>query len=208
MPLRPNPEKKEEKDRTRAALMRAALQLAAAHGFSSVGLREVARAAGIAPTSFYRHFADMEELGLALAEDLVGPLLAGARADAARAPGPLADWVRAVTGAVLEKAAADPELTRFMLAELAGCSPKLRAALRACVSEFAGSLRGPSGRGAPNGSIPREIAQAAVALLLDGCLRDLEAPQGERAGLREALWLSLERLLAPSSAPSSAGSGT
>jgi AcrR family transcriptional regulator len=202
MPLRPNLEKKEEKERTRAALLRAALQLAAAHGFSSVGLREVARAAGIAPTSFYRHFADMEELGLALAEDLVGPLLGGVPADAARAKGPLGDWVRAVTDAVLESAAAEPELTRFMLAELAGCSPRLRAALRARVSEFAGSLRGPFGRADQNDPLPRAIAQAAVALLLDGCLLDLEAAQGERAELREGLCLSLGRLFAPNSAGS------
>jgi AcrR family transcriptional regulator len=202
MALRPNPEKQEEKERTRAALLRAALQLAAVHGFSSVGLREVARAAGIAPTSFYRHFTGMEELGLALAEELVGPLLGGVPAAAARAAGPLADWVRAVTDAVLESAAAEPELTRFMLAELAGCSPRLRAALRARVSEFAGSLRGPFGPAQQNDSMPRAIAQAAVALLLDGCLRDLEAAQGERAGLREALCLSLGRLLAPGSAGS------
>jgi hypothetical protein len=109
-----------------------------------------------------------------------------------------------VTDAVLENAAADPELTRFMLAELAGCSPKLRTALRARVSEFAGGLRGAFGAAEPNGSMPPEIAQAAAVLLLDGCLRDLEATQGERAPLRAALWLSLGRLLAPSSA----GSGT
>ena len=34
--------------------------------FSSLSLREVTRGAGIAPTSFYRHFDDMNALGLAL----------------------------------------------------------------------------------------------------------------------------------------------
>lgn len=37
--------------------------------FSSLSLREVTRAAGIAPTSFYRHFDDMNDLGLALVEE-------------------------------------------------------------------------------------------------------------------------------------------
>ena len=35
-------------------------------GFGSLSLREVARCAGIVPTGFYRHFEDMDALGLAL----------------------------------------------------------------------------------------------------------------------------------------------
>jgi TetR/AcrR family transcriptional regulator, fatty acid biosynthesis regulator len=196
MPLRASPEKKEEKERTRSALLRAALQLGSAHGFSSVGLREVARTAGIAPTSFYRHFADMEELGLALAEDLVGALLRGVVAE--RTAGPVSDALLDVMNAVLDGAAADPELTRFMLAELAGCSPRLRAALRARVSELAGTLHDLLQRAEQQDSIPHEVAQAAVTLLLDGCLRELETPQSDHLRLRVALCLSLRRLLTAS----------
>ena len=38
--------------------------------FASISLREVAKTAGVVPTSFYRHFGDMEELGLAMIDDL------------------------------------------------------------------------------------------------------------------------------------------
>ena len=41
---------------------------------STLSLREVARAAGIAPNSFYRHFRDMDELAIALI-DLAGTSL-------------------------------------------------------------------------------------------------------------------------------------
>src|SRR5690554_7398676 len=44
-------------------------QLSADRGFGSLSLREVAREAGIAPTSFYRHFAELDELGLALVDE-------------------------------------------------------------------------------------------------------------------------------------------
>ena len=37
--------------------------------FASLSLREVTRKAGIAPNSFYRHFKDMEELGLTLVDE-------------------------------------------------------------------------------------------------------------------------------------------
>ena len=39
-------------------------------GFGSLSLREVARCAGIVPTGFYRHFADMDALGLALVAEV------------------------------------------------------------------------------------------------------------------------------------------
>lgn len=60
----------EQKQRTRRALIDAALrQISAERGFSNLTLREVAREAGIAPTSFYRHFRDLDELGLTLVDE-------------------------------------------------------------------------------------------------------------------------------------------
>lgn len=47
----------------------AAAELASGRSFDTLSLREVAKLAGIAPTSFYRHFHDMEGLGLALIEE-------------------------------------------------------------------------------------------------------------------------------------------
>lgn len=59
-----------QKERTRRALVDAAFnQLSAEKSLSNLSLREVAREAGIAPTSFYRHFKDMDELGLAMVDE-------------------------------------------------------------------------------------------------------------------------------------------
>ena len=66
----PVPEsRRERKQRTRADLLQAALLLLKDKGFSSLSLREVSREAGVVPTAFYRHFASMEELGLALVDE-------------------------------------------------------------------------------------------------------------------------------------------
>ncbi len=59
---------REQREKTSQALIEAALDLAAAEGYASLSLRSVARKAGIAPTSFYRHFREMDELGLAIME--------------------------------------------------------------------------------------------------------------------------------------------
>jgi AcrR family transcriptional regulator len=72
----------ESKELTLQALVRAALKLLSHNSFDSLSLREVTREAGITPTAFYRHFDDMEELGLVLVEESflsLGEMLKDAR---------------------------------------------------------------------------------------------------------------------------------
>ncbi|MFL5829080.1 MAG: TetR family transcriptional regulator [Solirubrobacteraceae bacterium] len=60
----------ERRQHTRRALMEAALlQIESGESFDALSLRSVAKAAGVVPTAFYRHFASMDELGLALVEE-------------------------------------------------------------------------------------------------------------------------------------------
>lgn len=60
----------QRKLRTREALMDAALKLMSlGRGYTSLGLREITREAGVTPAAFYRHFKDLDELGLALVEE-------------------------------------------------------------------------------------------------------------------------------------------
>lgn len=60
----------QQKEKTRRMIIDAAFSLLSQErSYSSLSLREVAREAGIAPNSFYRHFADMEELGLTLVDE-------------------------------------------------------------------------------------------------------------------------------------------
>ena len=59
----------EQKERTRQRICEAALSLIGqGRSFTSLSLREITREAGIVPAAFYRHFSDMDQLGLALVE--------------------------------------------------------------------------------------------------------------------------------------------
>ncbi len=72
----------ERKEATRRSIVDAALKLLAEDSFSALSLREVARAAGIAPTAFYRHFDSMDALGLVLIDEsfrTLRDMLRGAR---------------------------------------------------------------------------------------------------------------------------------
>lgn len=78
MPLSPPAAKRqdtltrsERKDLTRASLLQAALDLIGeGRSFTSLGIREIAREAGMVPNAFYRHFRNTDELGLALVEEV------------------------------------------------------------------------------------------------------------------------------------------
>lgn len=64
----------------RQKLMESALALAAStRSLATLGLREVARHAGLNPNTFYRHFKDFDELGVAMLEDLGTELRTGLR---------------------------------------------------------------------------------------------------------------------------------
>jgi AcrR family transcriptional regulator len=74
------PTRYEQKARTRQALLDAALHLMQRHSLASLGLREITRTVGIAPTAFYRHFPDVDSLGVALVEQCLDGLHASIRA--------------------------------------------------------------------------------------------------------------------------------
>lgn len=199
MVLRPKPEKVEERERIRLSLLRATVALAAKHGFAGLGLREVARGADIAPTSFYRHFTDMEELALALIAELLGPLLSrwNERATVPASDSP--ERIKSLIDEVLRTVREEPELMRFILAERVGAVATCRAALRRKLSELAAVLHkhvllsGRRTRDEGEGELEAR-SEAAVVLLLEGAALALELLPTDARGL-ERLRRSLESQL-------------
>jgi AcrR family transcriptional regulator len=64
----------QRKERTRQSLLDVTLRLIAQRSLASISLREVARAAGIVPTAFYRHFESIDALGVELVDESMRPL--------------------------------------------------------------------------------------------------------------------------------------
>ncbi|MDO9497955.1 MAG: TetR family transcriptional regulator, partial [Nocardioides sp.] len=59
----------ERKERTRRAILDAALALCEESSLVALSLRQVAKEVGVVPTAFYRHFDSIEALGLALVDE-------------------------------------------------------------------------------------------------------------------------------------------
>ena len=125
------------KRRTREALMEAALRLMSeGRSFTGIGLREVAREAGVVPTAFYRHFRDMDELGLALVEE-GGTTLRRLLREARRDGLPASDVIRNSVRIYKSYLAEHPREFLFVASERSGGSPVIRAAVRREVYHFA-----------------------------------------------------------------------
>ncbi|MGP4845904.1 HTH-type transcriptional repressor FabR [Marinobacter sp. 1Y8] len=202
------PTRAEQKLKTRRSLMDAALrQLSADRGFGSLSLREVAREAGIAPTSFYRHFSELDELGLALVDEggvALRQLMRQARKRIARDGGVISTSV----DTFMEYLSNNANLFRLMLREKTGVSKTFRTAIQAEIDHFATELADDLRRFAEEQKKPlsdgRLVAEAMVTLVFNQGAEALDATPREKEELKERLKAELRMVLAGSQAMAAA----
>ena len=140
-------------------LMEAALKLnASTRSLNALSLRELAREAGLNPNTFYRHFKDFDELGMAIIEEMTKQIrqpLRDLRRRAAESVAPagtqLESWEdnprlnlakatqvnQATAKLFFDYVAANPNAFILGIRELHGASPVLRKALRQVMEDFA-----------------------------------------------------------------------
>ncbi|MEX1669391.1 TetR family transcriptional regulator [Zhongshania guokunii] len=127
---------KQSRKGNREKLMNAALDLLAEDqsGLSGISLRRITKACDLSPPAFYSHFASMEELGLALVNDVgstLRALLKGVR-DADTEAAVIAASVEAAFSYIL----GNESLFILIARERAGSSALIRAAIRSEVRQI------------------------------------------------------------------------
>lgn len=126
----------QQKEKTRRQLIDAALgQLSAERSFSSLSLREVAKEAGLAPTSFYRHFSDMDELGLTLVDE-AGLTLRQLMRQARQRIEKGGSVIKISVLTFMEFVENDGNIFRLLLRERSGTSAEFRAAVNREIRYF------------------------------------------------------------------------
>ena len=131
--------RQEQKERTRNALLDAALELSHRKGFAQISLRQVAKVAGVVPAAFYRHFESMDELGLALVERSFGTLRAMIR-DAQRDPTVFGNIIDAAAEILVETVKQYKADFAFVARERVGGSAVARTAIRHELDLFVSEL--------------------------------------------------------------------
>ncbi|PPS86170.1 TetR family transcriptional regulator [Streptomyces sp. MH60] len=175
-----------QKQKTRQALLDAALGLLEEQSLSSLGLREVTRAVGVAPTAFYRHFHSTADLGVALVEEALGSLHPMIRTT--MSPGEddderIARAVELIAGHV----AAHPAHVRFVARERHGGVQPVRRAIREQLARFAEEVRAELATDASAAGWSETDLRMLAGLYVDQMLitaslflETLDAPEDER----------------------------
>jgi AcrR family transcriptional regulator len=129
-----------QKQKTRQAFLDAALSLLEEQSLSSLGLREVTRAVGVAPTAFYRHFHSTADLGVALVEEALGslhPMIAGT----VSASGDSGERIDRAVALIARHVREHPAHIRFIARERNGGVQKVRSAIAEQMARFADEVR-------------------------------------------------------------------
>ncbi len=185
----------QQKERTRRTIIDAAFRLLCAdRGFTSLSLREVTREAGIAPTSFYRHFKDMDELGLTLVDE-GGLILRQLMRQARQRIVVEGSVIRTSVDTFMEFIESSPNVFRLLLRERSGTSSAFRAAVAREIQHFVAEL---SEYLAATTGVPSEKAlvqaEASVTLVFSSGTEALDLDAVQRKELSERLIFQLRML--------------
>ncbi|MFT5670609.1 MAG: AcrR family transcriptional regulator, partial [Glaciecola sp.] len=132
--------RQQQKQQTRQRIINGAFTLLDDNkSFTTISLREVAREANIAPTSFYRHFADINELGLTLVDEsglALRQLMRQARQRIASG----GSIINISVDTFIEFILSNPNVFRLLLREHTGTSASFRAAVKREIQHFTEEL--------------------------------------------------------------------
>jgi len=193
----------QQKLKTRQAIIDAALDLSKDKGFPALSLREVTRQAGIAPATFYRHFVDMEDLGLALV-DQVSLILRQLMRQARHRVKVKGSVISTSVDTFMEFVESYPNLIRLLNTDIASGPKQFRESIaretRRFAEELVDDLSTPEqAERQPLAYIP-EVAEMMVLLVFNQGVAALEMDEQERSALVKKLNIELRMVLAGSHA--------
>jgi len=177
----------EQKERTRRAILDAALVLSEHGGLSGLSLRQLAKEVGVVPTAFYRHFASIDELGLALVEESIESLRAMIR-DVRQGNPAFAEIIERSVTVLAEHVTTHRGHFAFLTRERYSGPPIVRAAVIRQLELFERELAMDLARfPAPHWSNEdfQVLANLIVGAMVNTVVDLLEAGDGEQGRLRE-----------------------
>ncbi len=193
----------EQREKTRSAIMQAALTLSREKGFPSLSLREVTREAGVAPATFYRYFVDMEDLGLALVDE-VGLTLRRLMRQARHRIRVGGSVVITSVDTFMMFLDESPHLFQLLMGDQAGGPRSFRDALRRERHRFIDELIDDLTQGEAMREMPLShielISEMMVNLVFMGGVEALDMNREQRKRLSEKLVLELRLIFTGSAA--------
>lgn len=189
--------RQERKERTRQAILDAALRMSEESTLAALSLRQVTREVGIVPTAFYRHFPSIDELGLALVDESFASLRTMIR-DVRRGNPTLHDVIEGSVAILVRHAHEHRAHFRFIARERFSGPPIVREAIRQELDTFerelATDLAGLPGASAWSRTDLRVMANLIVNAMVSTAEAVISAPV-EKPDVERDLVRTAERQL-------------
>ena len=196
------------REKTRDAVLEAALRLFSEHGYLGVRVEDIAREAGVSRATFYKHFAEREEI-LAM---LLTRLLGTEDDDTTPAPdelaGDLGARVQAQARAILDRMLEQEDLARFVYSlpvrheALLGAQQLPRPSAFGRVDRL---LDDAAATGELREGVPTAVVRTQVHAAIESALRAWAT--GQASDPRERLGQHLDVVLHGAVAPSGGSAG-
>jgi AcrR family transcriptional regulator len=192
--------RQDQKNKTRRKLIELALTLSAQKGFSALSLREVTQAAGMTPNAFYRHFRDMEDLGLILLDE-VGLTLRKLLRDARRSTSIHKDGkvIEASIEIFLAFVNENSNHFRLLLGERQGATQAFRRAIHSELDQFVSEISEDLEKQYQDAGTPLRnaslTAEAIVAVVFTVGAEALDLPKHKQGSLAERLVEEVKMIL-------------
>ena len=197
--------KAEQAEATRAALLSAARELFARHGYAAVATEQIVRAAAVTRGALYHHFDDKQELFQAVYEQVEQQLVEQIAASAlAQASDPLAA-LRAGAQAFLD-ACEDPAVQRIALVDapsVLGWEQWRAIGLRYGFGLVQGTVQAAIDAGLIEAQPAEPLAHLLLGAIDEGAMLVARADDGGQT--REQVGASVERMLSALQARGAAG---
>jgi len=189
--------RRQTREESRRQILAAADALLRERSYRDLTIDDVMAQTGLSRTVFYRHFADLPDLVLALMQDVGAPLLEQAEAMAAAAEDP--ERMRAGLEGIVAFWAQHGPLV-WAVSHAAGHDEELEALYEGFVERFteltAEGLRTALERGAIKEVDPRATAEALTSMNAGYLLRSFgRAPFGDAETAAQTLWTIWHRTL-------------
>jgi AcrR family transcriptional regulator len=167
----------QRKERTRRAILDAALELSDESTLAALSLRQVAKEVGIVPTAFYRHFDSIEALGLALVDESFVSLRTMMR-DLRRGDPALSDVVDRSITILVDHVHQQRAHFLFIARERAAGPPAVRAAIGHQIELFERELAADLGQLPGTGAWSAEDLRVLSNLIVTAMVATAEAILG------------------------------
>jgi len=180
----------ERKERTRRAILDAALELCEDSSLVALSLRQVAKEVGIVPTGFYRHFDSIESLGLSLVDESFASLRALLR-DVRRDQGSTTDIVDGSVSILVDHVHRQRSHFAFIARERTAGQPAVRWAIRRDIALRERALAPAPARGTTDWSpedlrILSGLIVSAMVAVAEEILAAAQRPEAEKPLVEKA----------------------